>query len=74
MAEMKSLELFDLKGQVAMVTGAARGLGRQMALALAQANATIAFCDLLEEESRETQKEIESLGGKCYFARVDVTV
>lgn len=73
MAEMKSLELFDLKGQVAMVTGAARGLGRQMALALAEANASIAFCDLLEKESRETQKEIEALGGKCFFARVDVT-
>jgi len=70
---MKSLELFDLSGKVAIVTGAARGLGKQMALALAEAGADVCFCDLLEEQGRGTEKEITALGVKSFFKKVDVT-
>lgn len=70
---VKAPELFDLTGEVALVTGAARGLGRQIALGLAEAGADITFCDLLEKEGRATAQEIEALGRKCHFARVDVT-
>jgi NAD(P)-dependent dehydrogenase (short-subunit alcohol dehydrogenase family) len=66
-------ELFDLTDQVAVVTGAARGLGREMALALAEAGADVCFCDLLEEEGQATQREIEALGRRSLFSRVDVT-
>ena len=41
---MTVLDLFNLTGQVAIVTGGARGLGRQMALALAEAGADVAIC------------------------------
>ena len=49
---MSVMDLFDLKDKTAIVTGAARGLGRQMALALAEAGAHVAICDLLEKEGQ----------------------
>ena len=70
---MSVLDLFDLSGQAAIVTGSARGLGRQMALALAEAGADVAICDLLEEEGRRVVAELAALGGRSFFGRVDVT-
>jgi NAD(P)-dependent dehydrogenase (short-subunit alcohol dehydrogenase family) len=70
---MNVLDLFNLTGQVAIVTGASRGLGRQMALALAEVGADVAICDLLAEEGERTAAELAALGRRAYFARVDVT-
>jgi NAD(P)-dependent dehydrogenase (short-subunit alcohol dehydrogenase family) len=70
---MKVLELFGLAGQVAIVTGGARGLGRQEALALAEAGADVAICDLLVAEGEQMQHEIEALGRRSFFGKVDVT-
>jgi 2-deoxy-D-gluconate 3-dehydrogenase len=58
------LDAFKLDGKVAVVTGGSRGIGRSMAVALAEAGADIA---LLQRSagSRETQDEIQSLGRKC---------
>jgi len=70
---MSVLELFDLTGQVAIVTGGARGLGRQMALALAEAGADVAICDLLAEEGERTAAELAALGRRSFYGKVDVT-
>jgi NAD(P)-dependent dehydrogenase (short-subunit alcohol dehydrogenase family) len=57
-----SLEKFDLSGKVALVTGAAVGLGHAMALGLAEAGADVAVSDINEEGIRATSREIEALG------------
>ncbi|NMC98508.1 MAG: SDR family NAD(P)-dependent oxidoreductase, partial [Bacteroidales bacterium] len=54
-----------LEGKVAIVTGAARGIGKSIAIKLAGEGADIAFTDLvIDENALNTQKEIESLGVK----------
>jgi NAD(P)-dependent dehydrogenase (short-subunit alcohol dehydrogenase family) len=70
---MRVQELFDLTGKSAIVTGGARGLGRQAALALAEAGADVALCDLLAAEGQQTCAEIDGLDRRAYFGRVDVT-
>src|SRR5579862_5300390 len=70
---MSVLDLFDLSGKVAVVTGGARGLGRQSALALAEAGADVALCDLLETEGEQTCQELIGVGRRSYFEPVDVT-
>ena len=54
-----------LKGKVAIVTGAARGIGRMIALRMAQEGANVAFTDLSRDENMETlEKELSDLGVK----------
>ncbi|MEN8228620.1 MAG: 3-oxoacyl-[acyl-carrier-protein] reductase [Bacteroidota bacterium] len=60
-----------LKGKVAVVTGAARGIGRMIALRFAQEGADVAFTDLSRDENMETlEKELSDLGvkGKGYVS------
>lgn len=55
-----------LQNKVAIVTGAARGIGKQIALTLAKEGCAIAFTDLvINEQAEATRQEIESLGVKC---------
>lgn len=55
-----------LEGKVAVITGAARGIGKAIALKFAQEGADIAFTDLNEDDNfRNTEKEIEALGVKA---------
>ena len=55
-----------LEGKVALITGAARGIGKAIALRMAAEGADIAFTDLvIDEIGQETEKEIAALGVKC---------
>ncbi len=62
-----------LKDRTAVVTGAARGIGRDIALCFAREGADIAICDVSAETLAATQKEIESLGRLALTGVVDVT-
>jgi 3-oxoacyl-[acyl-carrier protein] reductase len=58
-----------LKGKTAIVTGAARGIGRAIAIKLAQEGANVAFTDLaVDDNAKEVEKTINDLGvkGKAY--------
>lgn len=57
------LDQFKLDGKVAIVTGAAQGLGQGIAVGLAEAGADVALVDILDMS--ESRKQIESLGRRC---------
>jgi len=65
--------MFDLEGKVALVTGSAQGIGRAIALNLAQGGARIVLTDMREPKLDDVVKEIEALGGKAIRFVVDVT-
>lgn len=64
---------FDLTGRRALVTGAARGLGEGMALALAAAGASVMVGDVLAAEGRDVAGRLRSQGVQAGFVRLDVT-
>jgi NAD(P)-dependent dehydrogenase (short-subunit alcohol dehydrogenase family) len=64
---------FDLQGQVALVTGAARGIGNACALALAHAGADIALGLRDINTGSELASEIESMGRRVLRLQMDVT-
>lgn len=71
---MGVLSLFELKDEVAIVTGAARGLGREIAIGLAEAGADIVmFGTSAEKAKKETGAEIEKIGRKAIVVDGDVT-
>jgi len=64
--------LFDLSGQVALVTGASRGLGQHFARALAGAGADLILTSRNERDLAPFIAEIESLGRRAYPVALDV--
>ena len=64
---------FDLKGQVALVTGAARGIGHACALALAHAGADVALGLRDIQTGSELASEIEAMGRRALCLQMDVT-
>jgi len=60
-------------GKVAIVTGAASGIGRATAVAFASAGATVVVADVSEEGNQETARAIEDQGGRVLAVRCDVT-
>lgn len=63
----------DFDGATALVTGAAHGFGRAIALAFAQRGARVWACDILADELRETERLCRTAGGSCAAHVVDVT-
>ena len=70
---MDAFPRFDLKGQVALVTGAARGLGRAISLALADAGADVALGLRDASTAGDVAKEIEAMGRSALPLQMDVT-
>jgi acetoin reductase-like protein len=63
----------QFQDKVAIITGAASGMGRAMALAFAREGATVVVADLNEEGARRVVEEIESAGGQALAERLDVS-
>ena len=70
---METYPNFRLEGKVALVTGAARGLGRACALALAHAGADVALGLRDIRSAKELTKEIEAMGRKALPLQMDVS-
>ena len=65
--------MLQLNDKVAIVTGAGRGNGRGVAMALADHGAAVMVCDINEENAKNVAKEINESGGKAIAAYCDVT-
>jgi NAD(P)-dependent dehydrogenase (short-subunit alcohol dehydrogenase family) len=70
---MPANALFDLTGRVALVTGAAQGLGRAMSLALAEAGSDVLLADRNEEGVRQTAATVAKLGRRAIAHCCDVS-
>jgi NAD(P)-dependent dehydrogenase (short-subunit alcohol dehydrogenase family) len=66
------LDSFSLEGKVAVITGAGRGLGRAMALRLADCGADIVAASRTVSQLEETAEGIRKLGRRCLIAPTDV--
>ena len=65
--------MLELKEQVAIVTGGARGIGRGISLKMARQGASVVIADLLEEEAESVITEINRFGGSTLFIKTDIT-
>lgn len=62
-----------IEGKVALVTGAASGIGRESALAFARAGAKVVVSDITVEAGEETARMIRDMGGEAVFVKADVS-
>jgi len=67
------VSLFDLTGKTAFVTGASRGIGKAIAIGLAEAGADVALVARSEDGLAETASDIAVLGRKAFVIPADVT-
>ncbi len=65
---------FDLSGKVAIVTGGGRGIGRAIALGLANSGASVAVASRTQKEVNAVAEEIKKSGGKALAVVTDLTV
>ena len=70
---MRSLELFDLTGKTAIVTGGGRGLGFVMAEALAEAGSNVVICSRKQEACESAAKKLNNNGIKALGFECDIT-
>jgi NAD(P)-dependent dehydrogenase (short-subunit alcohol dehydrogenase family) len=69
---VRPVELFDLGGRTAIVTGGGSGIGRQMATGLAEAGANVVLCARKAERCEEAAAELEGLGARAFGMGCDV--
>ncbi len=70
---MKNSKLFDLSGNVAIVTGGNGGIGRSIAIGLAQAGASVAIFGRNEEKNKATLAELKAIGIPAMAIKIDIT-
>src|ERR1700750_1587908 len=70
---MPTTQLFDLSGRVALVTGGNGGIGRSIAMGLAQAGAAVAVLARNEEKNQRVMGELQAMGVRALAVRVYVT-
>jgi len=70
---MHVMNLFDLSGKVAVITGAGNGLGYQFAEAMAEAGANVVCADIDMENNEVAAARVKTLGRKALCVRCDVT-
>ena len=68
---MDFTKLFRLDGRMALVTGSAQGLGKEIAVSLAQNGASLILADIVYPE--ETAKEIENIGSRYISIKTDIS-
>jgi 3-oxoacyl-[acyl-carrier protein] reductase len=64
--------MYSLEGQIAIITGGARGIGEGICKVFCKAGATVALWDVLDS-GEETANRISSEGGSIFFQKVDIT-
>lgn len=64
---------FDYSGKIALVTGSATGMGKEMALQFAKAGASVALWDMNDQEGIKTAEACRALGVKAQYFHVDVS-
>ena len=64
--------MYSLEGQIAIITGGARGIGKGICEVFCKAGATVALWDVLDE-GIQTADQIEKDGGSIFFQKVDIT-
>ena len=62
-----------LEGRVALITGGARGMGAAEAKLFSREGAKVVIADILEDEGRQTEAEINETGGDAIFIKLDVS-
>jgi len=68
---MNASELFRLDGKIALVTGSAQGLGREIALGLAQSGCSLVLADVVDPE--ETARQVAAIGSRSISVKADVS-
>jgi len=68
-----SSKLFDLRGKAAIVTGAGRGIGKSIAIGLAEHGAEIVLCSRSQTELEQVAQEIQKIGQKALPMLLDIT-
>jgi NAD(P)-dependent dehydrogenase (short-subunit alcohol dehydrogenase family) len=70
---MNVMQLFDLTGKTAIVTGGGRGLGKQIAEGFAEAGANVVICSRKREACEAVSEELKEIGVKSLAFECDVT-
>ena len=68
----KAIQLFSLKGRTALITGATRGIGKSLALALAEAGSDIVLIQRPGSEDTSTKQEVQTIGQKASIYHADL--